>query len=102
MSTDDAPKIKPIAIEKRKNLLYGSNKRRSVQAIIILSLAALLAGLFLAFIIKGLGNFTVSGSGQIMEYASVQPDIAPSRYFSDRSTEGRAVNHETPVLPRLL
>lgn len=72
MNADDAPKNKPIAIEKRKNLLYGSNKRRSVQAIVLLSLTALLAGLLLAFVIKGLGDFRMSDSRPIGGYALVQ------------------------------
>ena len=61
MSEDDAPRQKPIVIEPRKNLLYGSNKRRSVRALLIISIAAFVAGVLIAYGFKGLSGLKLSG-----------------------------------------
>ena len=54
MSQSKPPHHKPVTLEKRKSLLYNSNKRRSIKAIIVLSLIALAAGLAIAYLLRGL------------------------------------------------
>ncbi len=54
MSQSSPPRQKPVTLEKRKNLLYSSNKRRSIRAIALLSLLALALGLAIAYLLQGI------------------------------------------------
>lgn len=53
MSRSTPPQQKPVTLEKRKSLLYNSNKRRSIKTILVLSLIALVAGLAIAYLLRG-------------------------------------------------
>ena len=43
---------RPVPLERRKNLLYQSHKRRSVFSIILIGLSALLIGIVIALLLK--------------------------------------------------
>jgi hypothetical protein len=73
MSQEKPPQHKPVTLEKRKNLLYSSNKRRSIRNIIALSLLALAIGLAIAYLLRGIVEIEVS-TPQRQDH----PDAAPA------------------------
>lgn len=81
MSQSKPPRQKPVTLEKRKNLLYSSNKRRSVKAIILLSVIALAVGLAIAYVLRGI--VVIDGSalhGRDKAVAQLMPPTPPGRF----------------------
>lgn len=73
-------KQRPVTLEKRKSLLYTSNKRRSVSVIVGLSLAALVAGLVIAFMLR-----------HVVEIDALAPALQPNTMIAWSGKSGEAI-----------